>query len=111
MRKTLFISVLVAGSFLIVGCAQEDPLTPVGEDAEQGIVDLSEAEAGVGDDMEVAGDNIADIAEDIAILMTLKKIDPIKSIKEEFKSFIDKNMSAVESVHKIILIFFREFIN
>jgi len=47
-------------------------------------------------------DSIADIAEDIAILMTLKKIDPINSIKDEFKSFIDKNMSAVQSVHKII---------
>lgn len=47
-------------------------------------------------------DSIADNAEDIAILLTLKKIEPIKSIKDELKSMIAKNIGSVESVHKII---------
>ena len=47
-------------------------------------------------------DAIADNAEDIAILLTLKKIEPIKDMQDEIKSFIDKNMGAVIKVHKII---------
>ena len=48
-------------------------------------------------------DSIADAAEDIAILMTLKKLDPVKSLRVELKSFLEKNMGAVKSVHQIIL--------
>jgi uncharacterized protein len=48
-------------------------------------------------------DSIADAAEDIAILVTLKKLDPDKNLRVELKSFLEKNMSAVTSVHQIIL--------
>jgi predicted phosphate transport protein (TIGR00153 family) len=48
-------------------------------------------------------DSIADAAEDIAVLVTLKKLDPEKNLKVELKSFLEKNMSAVTSVHKIIM--------
>jgi len=48
-------------------------------------------------------DSIADAAEDIAILVTLKKLDPEKNFKVELKSFLEKNMSAVQSVHQIIM--------
>jgi len=47
-------------------------------------------------------DSIADTAEDIAILMTLKKLDPEKSLRVELKSFLEKNMRAVKNVHQII---------
>jgi uncharacterized protein len=48
-------------------------------------------------------DAIADTAEDIAVLVTLKKLDPDKGLKADLRAFLEKNMSAVESVHKIIL--------
>ena len=48
-------------------------------------------------------DSIADAAEDIAVLVTLKKLDPEKNLKAELKSFLEKNMSAVTSVHQIIM--------
>lgn len=48
-------------------------------------------------------DSIADNAEDIGILLTLKKIEPIKEIMTELKIFIEKNIRAVESVHEVIL--------
>ncbi|KAA3610469.1 MAG: TIGR00153 family protein [Calditrichaeota bacterium] len=47
-------------------------------------------------------DSIADAAEDVAVIMTLKKIEPIKGLKAELKAFLDKNTGAVESVHQII---------
>ncbi|MCB0283399.1 MAG: TIGR00153 family protein [Calditrichaeota bacterium] len=47
-------------------------------------------------------DSIADKAEDIGVLMTLKKLDPIKELKTDLKDFLDKNMETVDSVHKII---------
>jgi len=48
-------------------------------------------------------DSIADTAEDIAVLLTLKKLDPVKELKGDLKSFLDKNMDAVNKVHEIIL--------
>lgn len=48
-------------------------------------------------------DKIADIAEDIAILLTFKKLEPIKELKDDFKSFLRKNMEAVEGAHQIII--------
>jgi uncharacterized protein len=47
-------------------------------------------------------DSIADAAEDIAVIMTFKKLEPIKDLKVELKAFLDKNTSAVENVHHII---------
>jgi uncharacterized protein len=47
-------------------------------------------------------DSIADKAEDIAVLMTIKKLSPIKDLKEELKAFMDKNTTAVHNVHQII---------
>lgn len=48
-------------------------------------------------------DSIADKAEDIGVLMTLKKLDPIKDLKSDLQKFLLKNTETVESVHKIIL--------
>ncbi len=47
-------------------------------------------------------DSIADAAEDVAVIMTLKKLAPIKELKVELKTFLDKNTNAVKSVHHII---------
>ncbi len=47
-------------------------------------------------------DSIADAAEDVAVIMTLKKLAPIKELKVELKTFLDKNTKAVKSVHHII---------
>ena len=47
-------------------------------------------------------DSIADKAEDIGVLMTIKKLDPIDSLSDDFRNFVDKNTAAVQSVHKII---------
>jgi hypothetical protein len=48
-------------------------------------------------------DKLADIAEDIAVLLTLKRPEPIKELKEDFKAFMKKNMEAVQGVHEIIV--------
>lgn len=48
-------------------------------------------------------DSIADKAEDIGILMTLKKLDPEKNLRAELKAFLEKNMDAVKTAHQIIL--------
>ncbi len=47
-------------------------------------------------------DNLADIAEDIAVLMTIKKLAPLKGMEDELKEFLDKNLEAANYVHKII---------
>jgi len=57
-----------------------------------------------GDLLEILSlqDTIADKAEDIAILMTLKNLKPIKGLEDDFKAFLDKNVETVEMVHTII---------
>lgn len=47
-------------------------------------------------------DTIADKAEDIAVLMTLKKLKPIKSLGKDLKNFVQKNIEAVDGTHAII---------
>ncbi len=47
-------------------------------------------------------DSIADRAEDVAVLCTLKKIELIDSFKEEFKEFLDKNIETFEGAKKIV---------
>ena len=47
-------------------------------------------------------DSIADAAEDIGVLTTLKKLEPINEISNDLKLLLDKNMNAVEVVHSII---------
>ncbi|NOY05548.1 MAG: TIGR00153 family protein [Chlorobi bacterium] len=47
-------------------------------------------------------DTIADNAEDIGVLMTLKKFEPIEGLEDDLKAFLDKNLEAVRHVHKII---------
>jgi len=46
-------------------------------------------------------DSIADKAEDIGILMTIKKLDPLEEIKEELDAFVKMNIKSVEQVHLI----------
>ena len=47
-------------------------------------------------------DTIADKAEDIGVLMTLKKLKPIKGMEDDLKEFLRKNIESVEYVHRII---------
>lgn len=47
-------------------------------------------------------DRIADKAEDIAVLMTLKPLEISSLFSAEFKEFLRKNVSAFESVYQII---------
>lgn len=47
-------------------------------------------------------DTIADKAEDIAVLMTLKKLEPLKGMEKELKAFLDKNIEIVDEAHRII---------
>ena len=47
-------------------------------------------------------DSIADKAEDLGVLMTIKKLDPIKDLKTDLQKFLDKNTESVASAHKII---------
>ncbi len=57
-----------------------------------------------GDLLEILSlqDSIADKAEDVAILMTLKPLPQIDALKEEMKAFMLKNIQAVEKAHEII---------
>ncbi len=57
-----------------------------------------------GDLLEILSlqDSIADKAEDVAILMTLKPLPQIEPLKEEMKEFMLKNIQAVEKAHEII---------
>ncbi len=48
-------------------------------------------------------DGIADKAEDIAVLMTLKNVKPVKAIEKEFNQFLAKNLEAVHASHELIL--------
>ncbi len=57
-----------------------------------------------GDLLEILSlqDSIADKAEDVAILMTLKPLPQIEPLKEDMKKFMLKNIQAVEKTHDII---------
>ena len=57
-----------------------------------------------GDLLEILAlqDNIADEAEDIGVLMTLKKLEPLEATKKDLKIFLGKNIEAVQSVQQII---------
>lgn len=48
-------------------------------------------------------DGIADTAQDIGILVTLRKILPAPFAVEDFKSFLAKNLEAFHDVHRIAL--------
>lgn len=47
-------------------------------------------------------DTIADKAEDISFLLTLKKMKPLKDIDEELRAFIGKNIETVDYAHKVL---------
>ncbi len=47
-------------------------------------------------------DSIADKAEDIGVLMTLKKLEPLKGLENQLKEFLDKNLEAFDHAHQII---------
>lgn len=47
-------------------------------------------------------DTIADNAEDIAVLLTLKQMEILPSFAEEFDAFLEKNVAAFHAVRKII---------
>ena len=47
-------------------------------------------------------DNIADSAEDIAVLVSLKQIEILDCFREDFKLFLKKNIEAFEGAQKII---------
>jgi len=53
-------------------------------------------------DMLSLQDTIADKAEDVATLLTLKKIRPLPDMADELKAFVDKNIETVEYTHKIL---------
>ncbi len=57
-----------------------------------------------GDLLEILSlqDSIADTAEDLGVLMGLKKLEPIEEMDEELKAFMDKNIEAVTSARAII---------
>lgn len=57
-----------------------------------------------GDLLEILSlqDTLADRAEDIGVLMTLKELEPLKGVRKDFKAFLDKNLEAVRHAHKII---------
>ncbi len=50
-------------------------------------------------------DTIADKAEDVALLMSLKKLEPIDELQEALKAFFDKNIETVHQAHKVLLQF------
>lgn len=47
-------------------------------------------------------DNIADSAEDVAVLISLKRIELLDNFKEEFTLFLDKNIETFEGARQII---------
>lgn len=47
-------------------------------------------------------DSIADIAEDIAVLTTLKQLEMLPSFRDEFKEFLARNIHAFDSARDII---------
>jgi len=57
-----------------------------------------------GDLLEILGlqDDIADMAEDIGGMMTLKRLEPLEGIEADLKIFLDKNIEAATQAHNII---------
>ena len=57
-----------------------------------------------GDLLEILSlqDTIADTAEDIGILMTLKKLEPLEAIRDSLKAFLSKNIEAVRHAHHVV---------
>ena len=57
-----------------------------------------------GDLLEILSlqDTIADKSEDIGVLMTLKVLEPLKGIRKDLKTFLNKNIEAVRHSHRII---------
>ncbi|RMH63723.1 MAG: TIGR00153 family protein [Calditrichaeota bacterium] len=47
-------------------------------------------------------DGIADKAEDVAVLLTLKKVRPVEALSEELNQFLKKNLEAVHAAHQLI---------
>lgn len=47
-------------------------------------------------------DDIADKAQDVAVLANLKQLQPIPSLKAELKQFLQKNIETFEEAHHII---------
>jgi len=47
-------------------------------------------------------DTIADKAEDIAVLMTLKRLETLPDIEPDLTNFLNKNIEIVEETHKVI---------
>lgn len=50
-------------------------------------------------------DTIADKAEDVALLMSLKKLEPIDELQDVLRAFFDKNIETVHQAHKVLLQF------
>lgn len=57
-----------------------------------------------GDLLEILSlqDTIADKAEDVGILFSLKNLEPLPDMKDDLRDFIKKNIESVEAVHKIL---------
>jgi len=57
-----------------------------------------------GDLLEIISlqDTLADRAEDIGVLMTLKELQPLKGLRKDLMAFLEKNLEAVRHAHKII---------
>lgn len=47
-------------------------------------------------------DSIADRAEDVAVLTTLKELEMVDAFRDEFKEFLDKNIETFEGAKKIV---------
>jgi hypothetical protein len=47
-------------------------------------------------------DRIADKAEDIAVMMSIKKLEPLEGLQELFEKFLSKNIETVNATHKIM---------
>lgn len=57
-----------------------------------------------GDLLEILSlqDGLADRAEDIAVMMTMKKLEPLEGMEDLLKQFLDKNLEAVRSTQDVI---------
>lgn len=57
-----------------------------------------------GDFLEILAlqDTIADRCEDLAVLFTLKQLEPLPELKDDLRAFLDKNIEAVRHTHSII---------